>query len=64
MMMADVMAAEGYRDVGYQYVAVDDCWPADTRDAQGRLQPDPRRFPSGMKALADYASTVTPWVVA
>ena len=25
-----------------------------TRDSQGRLQPDKQRFPSGIKALADY----------
>ena len=25
-----------------------------TRDSQGRLQPDKKRFPSGIKALADY----------
>ena len=24
------------------------------RTADGQLQPDPARFPSGMKALADY----------
>lgn len=27
---------------------------ATTRDSNGRLQPDPVRFPDGMKALADY----------
>jgi hypothetical protein len=52
--MADVMVANGYRDAGYNFVAVDDCWLARERDAQGKLQPDPTRFPSGMKALADY----------
>ena len=25
-----------------------------TRDSQGRLQPDKKRFPRGIKALADY----------
>lgn len=52
--MADVMASEGYLEAGYQYVIVDDCWLANTRDADGRLQPDPTRFPRGMKHLADY----------
>lgn len=56
MMTADVMASEGYRDVGYEYVTVDDCWLANDRDKDGKLQPDPARFPSGMKALADYVS--------
>jgi hypothetical protein len=35
-------------------VNLDDCWLAKERDANGRLQPDPVRFPSGIKALADY----------
>ena len=56
MQMADAMAANGYKEAGYEYIAVDDCWPADKRDKDGRLQPDPTRFPSGMKALADYVS--------
>ena len=29
---------------------------ANERDSLGRLQPDPDRFPSGVKALADYVS--------
>ena len=54
MQMADRMAADGYKDVGYEYIVVDDCWLAQTRDAQGKLRPDPRRFPHGMRALANY----------
>ena len=41
------------RDAGYQYVNIDDCWHGE-RDADGNIHPDPKRFPSGMKALADY----------
>ena len=52
--MADLMVSGGYRDAGYVYVAVDDCWLSHERDEQGRLQPDTDRFPSGMKHLADY----------
>ena len=33
---------------------IDDCWQASTRDSQGRVQADPVRFPSGMKAIGDY----------
>jgi len=51
--MADLIVAEGYHDVGYTYINVDDCWLAH-RDRRGRLQADPHRFPSGMKSLADY----------
>ena len=54
--MADHLVADGYKDVGYEYVAIDDCWLSRDRDAQGRLQPNPKQFPSGMKALADYVS--------
>ena len=56
MTMADHMVKDGYKDVGYEYVSIDDCWLARERDAHGKLQPDPERFPSGMKALADYVS--------
>ena len=58
MEIADRMADDGYRDVGYQYITIDDCWLANERDQQGRLQPDGRRFPHGMKALADYVSNI------
>jgi len=51
--VADAMVSSGLREAGYQYVNIDDCWQG-TRDARGFIQPDPVRFPSGMKALADY----------
>ena len=51
--VADAMVASGMKDAGYQYVIIDDCWQVD-RDGKGNIVPDPRRFPSGMKALADY----------
>jgi alpha-galactosidase len=51
--MADAMVTSGMRDAGYLYLVIDDCWQID-RDAQGNILPDPQRFPSGMKALADY----------
>jgi alpha-galactosidase len=50
---ADALVATGMKDVGYQYLVIDDCWQV-RRDAEGRIVPDPDRFPSGMKALADY----------
>lgn len=52
--MADIMATEGYLEAGYDIVSLDDCWLNHTRDADGKLSPDPHRFPSGVKALADY----------
>ncbi len=50
---ADAMVKSGLRDAGYVYINIDDCWHGQ-RDAEGFIQPDPVRFPSGMKALADY----------
>jgi alpha-galactosidase len=50
---ADAMVSSGMKDAGYEYVVVDDCWQRE-RDAAGRIVPDPERFPSGIKALADY----------
>jgi len=51
--MADAMVASGMKDAGYEYLVIDDCWQVD-RDAQGNIIADPERFPSGIKALADY----------
>ena len=51
---ADAMVSSGLRDLGYQYVIVDDCWFNPNRDGAGNLQGDPSRFPSGMRALGDY----------
>lgn len=55
-VMADTLVSDGYRSVGYEYVIIDDCWLASERDQDGRLLPDPKRFPSGIKHLADYVS--------
>ena len=52
--MADYMVDQGYRDAGYEYLVIDDCWSLRERDADGRLVPDPEKFPHGMKDLADY----------
>ncbi|MET9730154.1 NPCBM/NEW2 domain-containing protein [Streptomyces sp. NPDC006458] len=52
--IADIFVAKGLKEVGYEYVNLDDCWALPQRDAQGKLVPDPQRFPSGIKAVADY----------
>ncbi|WP_040197058.1 NPCBM/NEW2 domain-containing protein [Candidatus Soleaferrea massiliensis] len=51
---ADAMIRHGLRDVGYEYVNLDDNWQSSERDVNDRLQNDPLRFPHGMKWLADY----------
>jgi alpha-galactosidase len=50
---ADAMVSSGMKDAGYQYINIDDCWQG-KRDSLGFIHPDPERFPSGMKNLADY----------
>lgn len=49
---ADALVESGMKDAGYQYVVIDDCWQGQ-RDSLGFIHPDSKRFPSGMKALAD-----------
>jgi alpha-galactosidase len=51
--MADAFITTGMKDVGYQYVNLDDCW-MDGRDSSGKLKPSASKFPSGIAALADY----------
>ncbi len=53
METADAMVASGMKDAGYQYIVIDDCWHGE-RDKNGFIQPDPDRFPDGIKAVADY----------
>ena len=50
----DAMVSNGMKEAGYEYVNIDDCWQVG-RTANGTIIPDPVRFPSGMKHLADYA---------
>ncbi|KAI0156900.1 glycoside hydrolase superfamily [Xylariaceae sp. FL1272] len=45
----------GMQDVGYRYIIMDEGWSADERDANGNLQVNVTRFPTGVKYLADYA---------
>jgi len=51
---AQVMKDKGYLAAGYDYIVIDDTWSLKERDAEGRLVPDPAKFPHGMKDLADY----------
>jgi len=53
--IADVMVSSGMKDAGYRYIVLDDGWMAMARDPKtGDLVADPKKFPHGMKALADY----------
>ncbi len=51
--MADAMITSGMKSAGYEYVVIDDCWQI-ARDSAGNILADPKKFPSGIKALADY----------
>jgi len=55
--MADAIVKSGMKDAGYQYVVIDDCWQV-SRDANANIVADPQRFPSGIKALADYVHSL------
>ena len=52
--IADAMVSSGLKDAGYIYLNLDDNWMDTKRDANGDLQNNPKTFPSGMKAMADY----------
>ena len=51
---ADKMVETGLLELGYEYLVIDDCWSLKERDENGRLVADPKKFPHGMKAVADY----------
>lgn len=50
---AKALVSSGLAARGYDTVTIDDCWMQKHRDAAGNLQPDPARFPHGMKPVAD-----------
>lgn len=52
--VADVIVTSGLKDAGYEYVVIDDYWHGGRDSVTGKLFPDPDKFPSGMKDLADY----------
>lgn len=51
------MVANGYKEAGYEYIIIDDCWLEWERDPEtSEMLADRKRFPNGMKSLADYVS--------
>ena len=52
--MQVMQVTEGWLEAGYEYIMMDDCWLSQERTAEGRLEPDPARFPSGLPALVKY----------
>ena len=53
METADTFVREGLKDAGYEYIVIDDLWEADER-IDGRLSWDTRKFPDGIKPVAEY----------
>eukprot|EP01039_Chlorochromonas_danica_P008549 gene8549-9422_t len=51
---ADALVSSGLSALGYDFVNLDDCWQAASRDSSGRVQADAERFPSGLQALGEY----------
>lgn len=51
--IADAMVNTGLRDAGYVYINLDDFWHGE-RDKDGFIQCDAKKFPHGIKWLADY----------
>ena len=49
---ARALVRTGLAARGYDTVTIDDCWMLKDRDSHGNLQPDPRRFPRGMRPVA------------
>ncbi len=52
MASAQALLDKGLADYGFTYVNIDDSWPAEKRDKEGRIVPN-EKFPN-MKALGDW----------
>lgn len=50
---ADAMKASGLQDVGFRYINIDDGFFGG-RDKNGHMLAHPKRFPNGLKPVADY----------
>jgi alpha-galactosidase len=51
---ADALVSSGLRDAGYNYFVIDGGWKPGSRGPGDVLIEDPKKFPHGMKAIADY----------
>lgn len=51
----DAIDSNGMKEAGYQYVIIDGGWRGKSLHRDGRLKWNRKRFPNGIKALADYA---------
>ena len=56
--IADAMVESGMKDVGYQYVNIDDGWALADRAEDGTVQVDTESFPDGIAGVADYVHSL------
>jgi alpha-galactosidase len=55
---AEKIATSGLKDLGYNYVNIDDCWQSDRDPKTHKIIADPKTFPSGIKNLSDYVHSL------
>ena len=55
---ARAIVTSGMKAAGYTYVNLDGGWDLPRRGARGTLQPDPAKFPQGIRPLADYVHSL------
>ncbi|KAK9835556.1 hypothetical protein WJX74_002877 [Apatococcus lobatus] len=51
---ADLMVELKLKDAGYEYLVMDDAWANKARGADGKVEGNSYRFPSGIKSVADH----------
>ena len=51
---ARAMVSQGFKDVGYKYVNIDDGFFGGRNKQTGELLIHPQRFPNGLKVVAEY----------
>jgi len=56
--VANAMAANGMKPLGWQYINLDDCWIAANRSAIGGIQVDPARFPDGLGPVISHVHSL------
>ena len=52
------MAANGMKAIGWEYINLDDCWVAQERTSEGKIQPDAGRFPRGLQPVIEHVHSL------
>lgn len=56
--IAHALVTSGMKAAGYTYVNLDGGWNLHRRNLDGSIQPDPSKFPRGIKPVADYVHSL------